>query len=1091
MGLCRSFDAKRYNLLFPIVFWMPQKADYDDFIATYDPAEGFLIAKVPGRDREEYMLYHGNLQYKLKFFENKETHEPTGFSVSYLDPITQQSTLNIASLAVRITGLSKGYFTLIDDLHMVQYTKVLSDFPRVLETLDQLFALARPAEAPEVDPLWARLLEISEAKRNFDANFTIRWPYASFRRGDKVGDTHEYIFQISPPDEAIRENEERFAAFRRDNGLEEKDSQQDPSIATLRKRYISAFDAEVGNKKFIEIPTVGAANGKGRMLRGSIVRIQLPGVTHDQHGTPLKRPRNFYQDSEHFCCPWQLVIAVKDVSAVTVEDIPEKGGQIREQVSTDYDRYRAALQALMNPTTNQHWSVAEQVIVHKTVAPFARTKEPIFRSKRLNPQQKEAIRMAVNAPHFCLIQGPPGTGKTTIINEMLHNFILEGKKVLVCSKGNLAVDNVLEKWIEENTNTPGGHLCTRLGGNSKLLLMKEYAPGVITDRLQQKIFDRTRSQRDELRREISQQLELVSTHSVTVDQHMALCISLAKLTEVLRSLCEIYRLVIEKHPTRAGLLPQKLAHAQRAYDTLYVRMLLPAYEALCSDKTPMIAGFDARWQQVQADMDAALQAYTPGFLQLLMMLWRYLQWTWRENTLRQHRSTMDVSAIHSRFICGNPLCKLFGLQPPKLPKLATPQQIVDAAADYRQQLSSFARRETVRLEHIQTVQNRWLMELGSGVSEPMEKHIVLDSIPVIGSTCMGVAAKHDFTDIIYDVVIVDEAGQIPIFDLLVPLTRAKKVILIGDHLQLPPMDANDFARYFATREKTEKGADYDTVLQEVSRWFNTSLFEMLYEAKTLAHAREMLDTQFRMHPQISRFISQNFYHGQYKAGVTEQQRSLQILGLDKPIYFYDTRQLPPEQKYETKDSKGIYNQKEAELLSLLLVELILAIRAGRYTGPELVQRDTNGRITGYDIGVISGYQQQVDLITDLTRKRLRKALPDAPPQEISQLMSWVAINTLDSFQGRDNQIILFSLTRSNAAGTVGFLRDVRRLNVAMTRAKSLLVMVGDSQTLTATRARCAHDPTICVKSIFKNLLAHCISNKYYRPLKGGNSDGVE
>ena len=218
MGLCRSFNAERHSLLFPIIFWASQKAEYDEFIAGYDPAEGFLIAKLPGKEQEEYMLYHGNFQYKLKFFENRETHEPIGFSISYIDPMTQQATLNIASLAVRITGLSKGYFTLIDDLHMVQYTKVLSDFPRALVTLDRLFAAARPAQPPETDPLWERLLEISEAKRDFDANFTIRWPYASFSRGDKVGDTHEYRFQILSPDEAIRVNEARFADFRQKNG---------------------------------------------------------------------------------------------------------------------------------------------------------------------------------------------------------------------------------------------------------------------------------------------------------------------------------------------------------------------------------------------------------------------------------------------------------------------------------------------------------------------------------------------------------------------------------------------------------------------------------------------------------------------------------------------------------------------------------------------------------------------------------------------------------------------------------------------------------------------------------------------------------
>ena len=478
MSLCKSFNEERHGLLFPIIFWMPMKADYDEFIASYDPAEGFFIAKVPGKDKEEYMLYHGNFQYKLKFFEDKETHKPIAFSISYLDPMTQQATLQIASLAVRITGLSKSYFTLIDDLHTVQYTKTLSDFPRALETMDRLFTLAQPAEAPKADPLWERLLNMNKAKRDFDANFTIHWSYTAFRRGDKVGDTHEYIFQIAPPDETIRANEARFEQFQVDSGLkkENEESDSDPSIVTLRKRYITAFDAESGSKKFVEIPTRTVSGQKPRMLRSSIVRLELPGVTHDSHGSPKKLSKSFYKEDSNFNRPWQLVIAVKDASSVTVEEIPASGGTIQEQVSTDYNRYEAALNALIRPTAGQHWPVAEDVVVRHTVAPFDRKKEPIYHSTRLNPQQKAAIKMAVNAPHFCLIQGPPGTGKTTIINEMLYNFIGEGKKVLVCSKGNLAVDNVLEKWIEENKDIPGGHLCTRLGSNSKLQLMK----GIIT-----------------------------------------------------------------------------------------------------------------------------------------------------------------------------------------------------------------------------------------------------------------------------------------------------------------------------------------------------------------------------------------------------------------------------------------------------------------------------------------------------------------------------------------------------------------------------------------------------------------------------------
>ena len=91
---------------------------------------------------------------------------------------------------------------------------------------------------------------------------------------------------------------------------------------------------------------------------------------------------------------------------------------------------------------------------------------------------------------------------------------------------------------------------------------------------------------------------------------------------------------------------------------------------------------------------------------------------------------------------------------------------------------------------------------------------------------------------------------------------------------------------------------------------------------------------------------------------------------------------------------------------------------------------------------------------------------------------------MDSFQGRDNEIILFSMTRSNQKGKIGFLKDVRRLNVAMTRAKSMLIMVGDSTTLLSCQQACEHDKTITAASVYEKLVKYCKENHYYHKVKG-------
>ena len=91
------------------------------------------------------------------------------------------------------------------------------------------------------------------------------------------------------------------------------------------------------------------------------------------------------------------------------------------------------------------------------------------------------------------------------------------------------------------------------------------------------------------------------------------------------------------------------------------------------------------------------------------------------------------------------------------------------------------------------------------------------------------------------------------------------------------------------------------------------------------------------------------------------------------------------------------------------------------------------------------------------------------------------VNSVDSFQGRDNEIILFSMTRSNPKGKIGFLRDVRRLNVAMTRAKSMLIMIGDSETLTASKQMAEHNKNIAAAYYYESLIDYCSQkeNNFY------------
>jgi len=257
------------------------------------------------------------------------------------------------------------------------------------------------------------------------------------------------------------------------------------------------------------------------------------------------------------------------------------------------------------------------------------------------------------------------------------------------------------------------------------------------------------------------------------------------------------------------------------------------------------------------------------------------------------------------------------------------------------------------------------------------------------------------------------------------------------------------------------------------------LFEKLYNSSSLDGVKTMINKQYRMNPKIADFISKEFYNGEYYSGIKEEDRIIDIAGKNKPIYFYDTANLPEEERFETVSNTGFCNEIEAELCSNLLVELITAIESGKYTirkNATLKPWDKVEQEFKYDIGVITGYGKQVELIKEKTFNKIKEAMQGKDPEAI---MKRFMISTVDSFQGRDNEIILFSMTRSNEKGTIGFLRDVRRLNVAMTRAKSMLIMFGDSTTLTKSYAAAEHNKDKKAAHYYKQLVKYCKDNDFY------------
>lgn len=299
---------------------------------------------------------------------------------------------------------------------------------------------------------------------------------------------------------------------------------------------------------------------------------------------------------------------------------------------------------------------------------------------------------------------------------------------------------------------------------------------------------------------------------------------------------------------------------------------------------------------------------------------------------------------------------------------------------------------------------------------------------VVASTLVGSANKLLYRQR-YTTVFIDEAAQALEPACWIAIRRASRVILAGDHQQLPP---------------TIKS--YEALRQGLGRTLMERIVHNLPTAVTL------LRVQYRMNDAIMHFSSQWFYHGQVQADPSVRHRS--VLDLDTPILWIDgneqaqqaatATQTDTDQKAATTSTEalapanlpdysetyvgenhGRINKAEASLVLTTLQNYIAKIGLQRFLDERL------------DIGIISPYKVQTRYLRQLIRQT----------DTFRPLRDTITVNTVDGFQGQERDIILISLVRSNEQGEIGFLSDLRRMNVAMTRARMKLIIFGDKKTM--------------------------------------------
>ena len=270
---------------------------------------------------------------------------------------------------------------------------------------------------------------------------------------------------------------------------------------------------------------------------------------------------------------------------------------------------------------------------------------------------------------------------------------------------------------------------------------------------------------------------------------------------------------------------------------------------------------------------------------------------------------------------------------------------------------------------------------------------------VIACTLVG-SANRLLTGQKFGTVFIDEAAQALEAACWISLRKADRVVLAGDHCQLPPTVKNP--------EALRAGLGH-TLMQAI--------------VKNKPEVVSLLKVQYRMNDEIMRFSSDWFYGGMLQSAPEVKYRS--ILDFDTPIEWINTEGMDCNEEF-VGENYGRINKPEAELSIGQLKEYIMKIGRERFLEERI------------DVGLISPYKAQVQYLRQLVRK----------DTFFKPYRSLITINTVDGFQGQERDVILISLVRANEDGQIGFLNDLRRMNVAITRARMKLIILGDASTLT-------------------------------------------
>ena len=649
----------------------------------------------------------------------------------------------------------------------------------------------------------------------------------------------------------------------------------------------------------------------------------------------------------------------------------------RRMAEISLDRQRKALKSIQYKQ-NVNPKISE-IIFNPTMATSKNNlmlTETDCESKKIDKSKLISLEKALSSNNMFLLQGPPGTGKTTFISELV-NQILNGNdkyrgnpdaKILIASQSHVAVDHSLaniKKLIPDIKMIRIGIL-DKLSESSR-----EYTLDIFCRKWTQKVIENCKKALERYKQEIGIDDSLQDKNSI--------------INEIESITQEISELTYEHDKVKTELERVNVLDSKWQF----VNEKIAIMKQMVTIKTAGVT--EEQLSQIIDEFTDSLSVLND---KLASVIDESIALTEQKIELQnQYVSINEKLRIKSHEV--DEWMEIIGVSSNE-DYQQVKMSIQDALKENKKKYAKYSKVENLCKE--------WQKRVTQG--DGLLQESIADST-IVGATCLGIASLSSNIEFEFDWVIVDEAGKATPPEILVPICLGRKIVLVGDHKQLPPvvdetlLKLQDKERMNISKEDLE-----------------LSLFEYL-ERNLSDDCKSILDEQYRMNPVIGDLISKLFYESKLVSKTSREEKTIPLKMYEsKPLVWLSTA--TRFDRKEERISDSYRNTCEAKLIFEQLLE---------------IDKELSELKLKKETSIIAGYRGQKDELT-----RLYESSYKAKFHNMS-----IEINTVDAFQGRETDIVFYSIVRSNDNGKLGFLKDLRRLNVAFSRARELLVVVGDHQ----------------------------------------------